>query len=98
MLYYDRTNLSEGIDVNKTRTSKECDVCHYWYLLNYRFKFQPNLSNSCDDLPMMSISLSDIAILNINSYDYCCITSLISKKKAINIMQNADFTRKSETL
>ena len=31
MIYYDRTEVSEGIDVNKTSASKECDVCHYWY-------------------------------------------------------------------
>ena len=29
MLYYDRIDVSEGIDVNKTSASKECDVCHY---------------------------------------------------------------------
>ena len=29
MLYYDRTNVSEGIFVNKTSESKECDICHY---------------------------------------------------------------------
>ena len=29
MLYYDRIELSEGIDVDKTSASKECDVCHY---------------------------------------------------------------------
>ena len=29
MICYDRTDLSEGIDVNKTSTSKGCDVCHY---------------------------------------------------------------------
>ena len=28
MLYYDRIDISEGIDVNNTSTSKECDVCH----------------------------------------------------------------------
>ena len=31
MLYYDRIDVSERIDVNKTSASKECDVCHYWY-------------------------------------------------------------------
>ena len=35
MLYYDRTVVSEGIDVSKTSASKECDVCHYWYFLNF---------------------------------------------------------------
>ena len=31
MLLYDRTDASEGIDVNKTSVSKECNICHYWY-------------------------------------------------------------------
>ena len=29
MLYYDRIEVSEVIDVNKTSASKECDICHY---------------------------------------------------------------------
>ena len=45
MLYFDRTDVSEGIDVNKTSASKECDACHYWYFFNYNFKFQPNVCN-----------------------------------------------------
>ena len=31
MLLCDRTDVSEGIDVNKTSVSKECNICHYWY-------------------------------------------------------------------
>ena len=34
MLYVDRIDVSEGIDVNKKSASKECDICHYWYFLN----------------------------------------------------------------
>ena len=30
MLYFDRTEVSEETDVNKTIKSKECDICHYW--------------------------------------------------------------------
>ena len=41
---------------------------------------------------MMSVNLSDIAILNIKGSDYCCIISRISKNEAINVMQNADLT------
>ena len=29
MSYYDRIDVSEGIDVNKTSASKECDIYHY---------------------------------------------------------------------
>ena len=38
MLYYETIDVSEGADVNKTSASKECDVCHYRYFLNYSFK------------------------------------------------------------
>ena len=37
MLYYDRIDVSEGIDINKTKASKECDVFHYWYFLDKEF-------------------------------------------------------------
>ena len=94
MLHYDRIDVSEGTDVNKTSASKECDICHYWYFLNYSFKFQPNVCNRCHDLLMMSMNLSDIAILNIKGSDYRCIISLISKSEAINVMQNVDLTEK----
>ena len=86
ILCYDRIDISEGIDVNRTSASKECDICHYWYFLNHSFKFQPNVCNRYHDLLMISINLSDIAILNIKGADYCCIISLISKNEAINLL------------
>ena len=98
MLYFDRIDISEGIDVNKTRVSKDCNICHYWYFLNYSFKFQPNVCNRCHNLLMMSINLRNIAILNIKGSDYCFIASLISKNEAINLLQNAHLTKKSGAL
>ena len=95
MLYFNKIEVSEGTDVNKTSASK---VWYYWYFLNYSLKFQPNVCNRCHDLLMMSMNLSNIAILNIKSSDYCFIASLISKNEAIILMQNADLTEKSRTL
>ena len=48
MQFYNRTDVSEGNEVNKTRASKECDICRHWYFLNYGFKFQQNVCNRCD--------------------------------------------------
>ena len=96
ILYYNRIDVFKEIDVNKISASKECDICHYWYFLNFSFKFQPNVCNRSHDLLMMSINLSDIAILNIKGSYYCCIISLISKNGAINLMQNADLTKKTK--
>ena len=75
MICYDGIDVSEGIDVNNTSASKECDVCHYWYFLNSSFKFQPNICNRCHSLLMMSMNLSDIAIFNIKGFDYHCTIS-----------------------
>ena len=34
MLVYERIDISDGIDVNKSCESKECMLCHYWYFLD----------------------------------------------------------------
>ena len=98
MLYFDKIDVSEGIDVNKTSASKECSICHCWYFLNKGFKFQPYVCNRCHDLLMMSMNLSNIYILNIKNVDYRCIISGINKSEAINLLQNTDLTEESRTL
>ena len=50
MLYYDRIDFFEGIDINKTSMSKDCDICHCWYFLSKGFIFKPNACNRCYDL------------------------------------------------
>ena len=57
MLYYDRIDISAEIDINKTRESKECDICHYLYCLSKRFKFQQCVCNRCHDLLMMPLKV-----------------------------------------
>ena len=46
---------------------------------------------------MMSMNLSDIAILNTPSTDYRIISG-IRKSEAVNLLQNIDLNEKSETL
>ena len=87
MLYFDGIDVSEGIIVSKTRESKAFNIFHYWYFLDKLFKFQPDVWNGCHDLLMMSMNLSDMAILNIKGADYHCIISGISKSETINFMQ-----------
>ena len=52
MLQYERTDFSEGIDTNKTRTSKECMLCYYWYFKNVGYKFESNTCNKCHNVLM----------------------------------------------
>ena len=98
MRYYDRINASEGIDVNKTSKSKECDIFRYWYFLDKGLKFQPYVWNECHDFLMTSINLNDIATLNIHGVDYRCIISGISKNEVVNLLQKEYLNEKSGTL
>ena len=45
---------------------------------------------------MMSINLSNIAILNIKGSDYCCVISLISKNESIKFIKDTGLTEKRE--
>ena len=47
---------------------------------------------------MMSVNLSDIAILNINGVDYRCIITGITKSETVNLLQKADLKEKGGTL
>ena len=64
MLQYEKIDASEGIDVNKTSASKECEFCHYWFFKDVRFKFEKHVCKRCHDLLTMSHSLKSIAILS----------------------------------
>ena len=90
MLYYDTIDVPEGIDVNKTTESKECDVCQYWYFLQKGFKFQQSVCNRCHDVLMMSMNVSHVAIFKINNADHRFIISEISKSEVVNLPKNVD--------
>ena len=91
MIYYYRTDVCKGVDVNKTSASKECIICQYRYFLDQIFTFQPTVCNRCHDvLLMMAIDINIIAILNIHGVDYCYIIKVNSKGEAINVLENAD--------
>ena len=72
MLYYDRNDISEGIDLAKNNISKECMICHYWFFI-HGFKFQDYVCNGCHDSSILCLNISDIAIITVKNVDYRCI-------------------------
>ena len=96
MFVYYKCCISIEFMLLKQVHQKKCDICHYWYFLNNSFKFQPNFCYRCHGL-LMSMNLSNIAILNSKSSEYCCISG-ITKSEAINLMQNTNMTVKNWTL
>ena len=89
MLQYEKIDVSEGIDTNKTSASKECMICHYWYFKDVEFKFEPHVSNKCHDVMMTAYELKNIAILNVKGVDFSYVLWGISRDEAVNSLNNS---------
>ena len=79
MLQYQKINISEGIDVNKTNESKECELCYYSFFRDVGFKFEKHVCNGCHDLLTMTYSLRNVAILSAKGATFRCVLMSISK-------------------
>ena len=94
MLEYDRTDISEGIDINKTNKSKECMLCHYWYFLDKDFSYGPYLCDDCYNILQKSINFKNIAIVHIKKSAYRICFLDMSKRKAKILMTNSNLIDK----
>ena len=81
MQQYEKMNVSEGIDVNKTSGSKECKLCHYWFFKDVGFKFEEHVFNRCHDLLTMAYSLKNIPILSGKGATFRCLLMGVMKIK-----------------
>ena len=98
MLEYNRVDISAGIDVNKTNLSKECDICHYWYLKDIVFKYESYLFNGCRDLMQKAMSFNNIAVVYVKGGTYRIHFWYMSKDDAINIMNGFNLVDKRGVL
>ena len=94
MLEYDRIDISEGIDINKTSKSKECKICHYWYFKNIGFKYELYLCNGCHGLLQIAVSFNNTAIVYVKESAYRIHFWYMSKDDGINIMNCSILTYK----
>ena len=95
MVEYDKVDISEGTDINKTNASEECDICHHWYFLDKNFKYEPYLCNGCHDLLQKAKNFNDVAIVSVKESNYRIHFWYMSKNDAINIMKNSNLNKKS---
>ena len=70
MVEFERIDISEGIDVNKTNLPKECDICRYWYFKDIGFKYESYLCNGYHDLMQKVMSFNNIAIVYVKKNAY----------------------------
>ena len=94
MIEYDRIDISEGTDINKTNVSKECKICHYWYFKDIGFKYELYICNGCHGLMQQAISFNDVAIVYVKGSACRIRFCNMSKDDAISIMNNSNLVDK----
>ena len=86
MKQYDKTDVFEGIDTNRTGCLHEFIICNYWYFLWINFRFQRKVCDSCHNMAQKSMSFNNAAIVTVGGNGYRIhfwknLTTLIKKLK-----------------
>ena len=93
MLEYDKKDISEGIDINNTNASKECDICHYWYFLSKNFNHQLYTFAMVVMINFKKLWILMMLLLFLGS-DYRIYFWYISKDDPTNTMRNSNLDEK----
>ena len=75
--------------MNKTRVSKEYELCHYWFFKDVGYKFEEHVCNGFHDLLTMSYSLKNIAILSAKGTTFRSLLMGINKNEALKRLNNS---------
>ena len=86
MLEYDKIDISEGIDVNKTNVLRESNICHYWYFKDVGLQYENYLCNGI------------ISPKEVKGSAYRINFWYMSKDNAINIMNGSNLIDKRGVL
>ena len=80
MLKYNKIDITEGIDVDKTNKSRECMFCYYWYYLNKNFSYSPFTCDGCYNIIQRSTDFKNIVFVNAQRIYFKDISKLKAKK------------------
>ena len=98
MLEYNRIDISEGIDTNKTGALKECNICHYRYFLGKNFNYESYLCKGCHDLMQKAMSFKNVTLVSIKGNNYRIHFWYISENDTIALMTNSNLKDKNGVL
>ena len=98
MLECNWKDIPEEIGINKINASKEFDICHYRYIKDISFKYEPYLYSGWQDSMQKAMNFDDVAIVSVKRSDYWIQFWYMSKNNAINIMNNSNLNEKSRLL
>ena len=91
--------LLKALTLKKCKeTSKECNLCKFYYFVDKNFSYKPYLCDGCYDMSKKAVSMQNLAIINHNGNHYRFNFAFMSKKDAYHLIKNAVIMGEKETL
>ena len=94
MLEYDRIDILERIDINKTNASKSVMFVITGILSDKGYKYEPYLCNGFHYLTQKTMNFDDVAMVSVKESDYRIYFWYRSKDNAISIINNSNLNKK----
>ena len=102
MLFYCKITESEGIDNSEGTdvirdsavfSSKQCEICYFYFLKNWNFNYQPYVCNESHGASLRSQSLADFKIVTIKKGTYRVVSN-ISYNEITRLLETSDLMTK----
>ena len=77
---------------------KECDICHYCYVKDIGFKYEPYLCNGCHYLIQKTMSFNNVPVVYVKGMAYRIHFWYMGKDDAINIVNGSNLVHKMGVL
>ena len=84
MLFYYKITESEGLDTTEginvapicVGSSKQCDICHFYFSKNRNFKYQSYICDGCHDAALCAQAITDIKTITIKCITHRVVSSI----------------------
>ena len=101
MLFYSKITESEGIDTTEgadvartnVESSKQCDICHFYFFKNRNLNYQPHVCNKCYGAVLHARSITDLKIITATKGIFRVVSN-ISYDEIVRLLETSDSDEK----
>ena len=100
MLFYSKMTKSEGIDTTErdlvstnVESSKQCDICHFYFFKNRNFNYQSHVCNQCHGGALCAKPITDLKIITTKKGTFRVVSNILFDE-IVCLLETSDLDEK----